>query len=117
MPHIGCLPIHRTGKLEVAEALYREVLASRQRVLGPDHPSTLNSKNNLANCLDDQGKLQSSKVQVTPMLSIKLCQTNLKNGEIKRDVPFKLCQFAAYKHYSATHILPTNSLHRQAGGC
>jgi len=51
------------------------------------------------------------------MLSFKLCQTNLKNGEIKRDVPFELCQLAAYKQYSATHILPTNSLHRQAGGC
>jgi hypothetical protein len=50
------------------------------------------------------------------MLSFKLCQTNLKNGEIKRDVPFELCQLAAYKQYSATHSLPTNSLHRQAGG-
>jgi hypothetical protein len=77
VPHTVRLPIHCTGKCEVAEAMYREVLASRQRVLGLDHPSTLLSTNNLANCLDDQGKLQSSKIQVTPTLSIKLCQTNL----------------------------------------
>ena len=61
VPHTVRLPIHRTGKLEVAEAMYREVLASRQRVLGPNHPSTLDSTNNLANCFDDQGKLQSSR--------------------------------------------------------
>ena len=57
VPHTVCISIHCTGKLEVAEALYREVLASRQGVLGPDHPSTLNSTNNLAICLVEQGEL------------------------------------------------------------
>jgi hypothetical protein len=50
------------------------------------------------------------------MLFIKLCPIILKNGELKRDVPFELCQLVAYKQYSATHRLPTNSPHRQAGG-
>jgi hypothetical protein len=58
VPHTVCLPIHYTGKLEVAEALYREVLASRQRVLGPDHPQALASTKNLALCLEKQGKLR-----------------------------------------------------------
>ena len=51
------------------------------------------------------------------MLFIKLCPTTLKNGEMKRDVPFDLCQVSAYEQYIATHGPPTNSLHgRQAGG-
>jgi len=62
LPHTVRLPIHCTaGKLEVAEAMYREALASRQRVLGPDHPDTLGSTSCLAVCLNEQGKLQSSR--------------------------------------------------------
>ena len=98
VPHTFCLPIHCTGKCKVAEALYWEVLASRQRVLGLGHPSTLNSTNNLASCLKKQGELQSSRAWLIPMLFIKLCQTNLQNGEMKRDVSFELCQVSAYKH-------------------
>ena len=37
------------GKLSEAEPLYRESLEGRKRVLGPDHPSTLDSLNNLNN--------------------------------------------------------------------
>ena len=73
-PHTICLPIHCTGKLEVAEAMYREVLASKQRVLGLDHPSTLDSTNNLAICLKKQGELQSSRTWLIPMLFIKSAQ-------------------------------------------
>jgi hypothetical protein len=29
--------------------LHEQTLATRERVLGPDHPDTLNSRNNLAN--------------------------------------------------------------------
>jgi hypothetical protein len=117
VPHTFCLPIHCTGKLEVAEALYREVLASQHRVLGLDHPSTLLSTNNLAICLAKQGELQSLRTCFIPMLFIKLCPTTCILKEMKRGVPFELCQVAAYKQYIATHSLPTNSLHRQSGGC
>jgi len=50
------------------------------------------------------------------MLFIKLCPTTRKIKEMKRDVPFELCQLAGYKQYSATHGPPTNSLHRQVWG-
>ncbi|MFD3643683.1 tetratricopeptide repeat protein, partial [Streptomyces griseus] len=36
--------------------LRRRILADRERVLGPDHPDTLESRNNLANTLDDLGE-------------------------------------------------------------
>src|SRR5207244_3465687 len=39
-----------------AEVKRREALAIRQKVLGEEHPHTANSYNNLAFCLDEQGK-------------------------------------------------------------
>ncbi|MFD4807005.1 tetratricopeptide repeat protein, partial [Streptomyces anulatus] len=36
--------------------LRRRILADRERVLGPDHPDILTSRNNLANALDDLGE-------------------------------------------------------------
>ncbi|NUP19060.1 MAG: tetratricopeptide repeat protein [Streptomyces sp.] len=35
--------LHRMGRYAEAEALHRQVLAARERVLGPDHPDTLRS--------------------------------------------------------------------------
>ena len=35
------------GKLDLAEPLYRLALEGRERTLGRDHPSTLNSVKNL----------------------------------------------------------------------
>jgi hypothetical protein len=36
--------------------IYREVLVVKRRVLGPEHPDTLTTANNLAHALDNQGK-------------------------------------------------------------
>jgi Tetratricopeptide repeat len=35
------------GRLDQAIPLYERTLADRERVLGPDHPDTLSSRNNL----------------------------------------------------------------------
>jgi hypothetical protein len=35
------------GRYQQAADLHRDVLATRERVLGPDHPDTLDSRNNL----------------------------------------------------------------------
>jgi hypothetical protein len=48
---VGC-----AGKHAEAEQVHREVLEARQRVLGPEHPDTLRSMNNLGTALQDQGK-------------------------------------------------------------
>ena len=45
-----------SGKHGEAEQLHRKVLKARQRVLGPEHPDTLASQNNLATVLQAQGK-------------------------------------------------------------
>ena len=40
-----------SGRIDEAITAYQELLADHQRVLGPDHPNTLNTRKNLANCL------------------------------------------------------------------
>ena len=37
-----------TGRMDDAIALHERNLADRTRILGPDHPDTLTSRNNLA---------------------------------------------------------------------
>ncbi len=46
----------RTGGSGEAETIYREVLALREKVLGPEHPDTLSTRHNLAGALIDQGR-------------------------------------------------------------
>lgn len=44
------------GDYAAAEAMHRQTLLLRERVLGKEHPSTLTSMNNLAYVLDKQEK-------------------------------------------------------------
>ena len=48
------------GHYAEAEKLYRETLDIRRRVLGPEHPDTLWSTNNLAVVLDGRRPLRRS---------------------------------------------------------
>ncbi|MCC6406788.1 MAG: serine/threonine protein kinase [Planctomycetes bacterium] len=48
------------GEFALAEALHRETLAGRERLLGVDHPTTSESRNNLAFALYSQGKLDEA---------------------------------------------------------
>ena len=49
------------GKLQEAEPLYRRALEGYERTLGPDHPDTLASINNLAILIEAQGKPQEAE--------------------------------------------------------
>ena len=40
--------------------LYEQTLADRERVLGPDHPDTLASRNNLANAYQAAGRIDEA---------------------------------------------------------
>ena len=51
----------RQGKYADAEAMEREVLGVRKRVLGEEHPDTLTSASILASFLSDQGQLVEAK--------------------------------------------------------
>ena len=44
-----------------AEGLYRRALEGRESQLGAQHPDTLGSVNNLANLLQQQGKLEEAR--------------------------------------------------------
>ncbi|KAJ5726945.1 hypothetical protein N7493_005972 [Penicillium malachiteum] len=49
------------GKLKEAEEMYQRALAGREKALGPDHTSTLDTVNNLGNLYRNQGKLREAE--------------------------------------------------------
>ncbi len=49
------------GKYEQAEPLYQRALTTYERVLGPEHPDTLRSVNNLAVLYRNQGKYEQAE--------------------------------------------------------
>ena len=48
--------VSRPGQVRQAEPLYQRALAIREKALGPEHPDTATSLNNLADLYRDQGK-------------------------------------------------------------
>src|SRR5262245_30068044 len=54
-----------------AEALHREALEIRRRVLGPEHPDTLTSMNNLALSYSGQGRYKEAEVMYQEALEIR----------------------------------------------
>jgi hypothetical protein len=59
------------GKHAVGEQEHRAVLAIRERVLGPEHPDTLWSRNNLADALFSQGKHAAAEKEHRAVLAIR----------------------------------------------
>ncbi|CUS09496.1 unnamed protein product, partial [Tuber aestivum] len=49
------------GKYDESEKMHRHALEGREKILGPDHPDTLTSVNNLALVLREQGKYGESE--------------------------------------------------------
>jgi len=49
------------GKLAEAEKMYQQALEGKEKTLGPEHTSTLNTFNNLGNLYADQGKLAKAE--------------------------------------------------------
>ena len=45
----------------MAEPLFRQALEMRRRVLGPEHPATIASINNLAGCINAMGRWAGSE--------------------------------------------------------
>ncbi|MFJ9251099.1 tetratricopeptide repeat protein, partial [Streptomyces sp. NPDC101776] len=54
------------GRLQEALDLREQVLADRERILGPDHPATLTARNNLANSYDDVATAGEQPNTATP---------------------------------------------------
>ncbi|KAL5886639.1 hypothetical protein ACKVWH_001964 [Pyricularia oryzae] len=55
---------------EEAEQMLRETLALREKVLGPEHPSTLTSMGNLAWVLNNQGKYEEAEQMLRKTLAL-----------------------------------------------
>jgi Tfp pilus assembly protein PilF len=49
------------GKYEEAEAMHRRALEGREKVLGPEHPETITSVNNLGSMLERQSKYEEAE--------------------------------------------------------
>ncbi len=59
--------LHRcAGKYDEAEPLYRRALAIREKALGPQHPDTATSINNLAGLLASQGASEHPAAAALP---------------------------------------------------
>ena len=52
---------HGQGKLKEAESMYQRALTGKEKALGPDHTSTLDTVNNLGALYRDQGKLKEAE--------------------------------------------------------
>jgi tetratricopeptide (TPR) repeat protein len=68
--HLAILS-HSQGKLALAEALHREVVAVRTAKLGADHPHTLNNQEELIALYADQGKYASAEALCKEVLAIR----------------------------------------------
>jgi tetratricopeptide (TPR) repeat protein len=55
------LVLRDQGKYEAAEEMNRRALEGREKVLGVEHPDTLNSVSNLALVLQNQGKYEAAE--------------------------------------------------------
>ncbi len=54
------------GKYDEAEPLYRRALAIKEKALGPQHPNTATSINNLAELLRSQGASEHPAADALP---------------------------------------------------
>lgn len=64
---LGCT-YNRLGKYKEAEAMHREARESREKVLGPEHPDTLVSVNDLALSLTCQGNTEKLRCYIDEYL-------------------------------------------------
>jgi len=67
---IGMIHYDR-GQYSDAEALFREVLQERERLLGPEHADTLNTRSNLETALYYEGKYAEDEREIRALLALK----------------------------------------------
>jgi tetratricopeptide (TPR) repeat protein/MinD-like ATPase involved in chromosome partitioning or flagellar assembly len=63
--------LNRIGDYASARALYKRALAIREQVLGPEHPDTVTTMNNLAGLLQSQGDYAAARVLYVRALAIR----------------------------------------------
>ena len=63
--------LRRQAQYAQAEVAYRAVVSDRQRVLGPDHPETLQSRSALACVLRAQGRYAEAEAEYRAVLALR----------------------------------------------
>jgi tetratricopeptide (TPR) repeat protein len=69
MNNLG-LVLQQQVKYAEAEAVYRQTVGSKRRVLGDEHPSTRVSMKGLAEVLHSQGKLEEARFYLTQVIAL-----------------------------------------------
>jgi len=63
--------LYDQGQYSDASAIFRAVLQQREQVLGPEHPDTLATRNNLENSLYYEGKYADAESEARTLLTIQ----------------------------------------------
>ncbi|MCO5994976.1 tetratricopeptide repeat protein [Actinoallomurus rhizosphaericola] len=63
---------HAQGRYQLAEKASRQALTANTEQLGPDHPDTLTSQNNLALALSDLGRLEEAEAEHRAVLDARI---------------------------------------------
>jgi hypothetical protein len=72
--HVLCMQAWvtaRTGHSRQAADLYATVVTSRERLLGPDHPHTLDTRESLARVLWERGEHQDARSELAAVLALR----------------------------------------------
>ena len=87
---LGAYYMHR-GRLRAAETVLGQVVDTRQRLLGPEHPDTLISMAKLASIYRGQGRLEEAESLYLQVLDTR----RLKLGEGNRDTLISIANLAS----------------------
>jgi hypothetical protein len=63
--------LYKQGQHAAGTAIHRETLEVQKRVLGPEHPSTLNTATSLANALNTQGQYAEAAAMHEATLEVR----------------------------------------------
>jgi hypothetical protein len=78
--------LHAQGRLDEAEAEYRAVLEAFTRVLGADHPDTVDTRNNLGVVLETLGRLDEAAAESRAVLNARSRMLGTHQPDIMRPV-------------------------------
>jgi tetratricopeptide (TPR) repeat protein len=76
--------LYNQGKYEEALQTYQEIYEIQKRVLGPEHPSTSTTRNNMAGVLYNQGKYEEALQAYQEVYEIQKVKRAVLGGNIMK---------------------------------
>ena len=110
-----------------AEQLHREALELKKSVLGPDHPSTLTSVNNLALVIKERGNYEEAETMFRQTLQLFQKTNGLEHPStfkrmnnlalvLKKQRKYKRRKLCFEKHYSSVKKFEVRNIYRHSKG-